>query len=249
MWIVPKTLSAFVPATEGLSLDSEELGWMFARSVTSRSKHMCKHYWSKKLKKVAWLRHLSGRILRPSMHLAFEAKWTESLADTPVNRCATAGKGLAKRPRYLWLKIREHINTIGARWVFAENVYGHLSLGLPTVFSDLEEDGYRVEAGIFSAEEVGAPHQRKRVFILGYSEHDTDYMDPRSDEGVKKNCNRSQKGRKRPNNLREQVDERTCRIYQEQNCSGEQKTGPSGRSEENARPNQEQYEWEPAQDD
>ena len=40
-------------------------------------------------------------------------------------------------------------------------------MGLWRVLSDLEEEGYRVETGIFSAEEVGAPHQRKRVFILG----------------------------------------------------------------------------------
>ena len=41
-------------------------------------------------------------------------------------------------------------------------------MGLWRVLSDLEEEGYRVETGIFSAEEVGAPHQRKRVFILAY---------------------------------------------------------------------------------
>ena len=39
-------------------------------------------------------------------------------------------------------------------------------MGLWRVLSDLEEEGYDVAAGIFSAEEVGAPHQRKRVFIL-----------------------------------------------------------------------------------
>jgi len=43
-------------------------------------------------------------------------------------------------------------------------------MGLWRVLSDLEEEGYRTTWGIFSAEEVGAPHQRKRVFILGYSE-------------------------------------------------------------------------------
>jgi site-specific DNA-cytosine methylase len=49
---------------------------------------------------------------------------------------------------------------------FFENVEGHISLGLSSVISDLEEMGYNVSWGIFSAAEVGAPHQRKRVFIL-----------------------------------------------------------------------------------
>jgi DNA (cytosine-5)-methyltransferase 1 len=39
-------------------------------------------------------------------------------------------------------------------------------MGLWRVLSDLEEEGYETTWGIFSAEEVGAPHQRKRVFIL-----------------------------------------------------------------------------------
>ena len=42
-------------------------------------------------------------------------------------------------------------------------------MGLWRVLSDLEEEGYRTTFGIFSAEEVGAPHQRKRVFILAYT--------------------------------------------------------------------------------
>jgi site-specific DNA-cytosine methylase len=51
---------------------------------------------------------------------------------------------------------------------FFENVEGHISLGLSSVISDLEELGYKVSWGIFSAREVGAPHQRKRVFILAH---------------------------------------------------------------------------------
>jgi len=39
-------------------------------------------------------------------------------------------------------------------------------MGLWRVLSDLEEDGYRTEWGLFSAEETGARHQRIRVFIL-----------------------------------------------------------------------------------
>ena len=72
-----------------------------------------------------------------------------------------------KDPRHLWPYIREHIRTIRPLRVFFENVEGHISLGLRKVISDLEEDGYVCSWGIFSAEEVGAPHRRKRVYILG----------------------------------------------------------------------------------
>ena len=41
-------------------------------------------------------------------------------------------------------------------------------MGLWRVLSDLEEDGYRTEWGLFSAEETGAPHQRIRMFILAH---------------------------------------------------------------------------------
>ena len=69
-------------------------------------------------------------------------------------------------PRHLWPYIRRHIEAIRPARCFFENVEGHISLGLSTVISDLEEDGYRATWGIFSAAEVGAPHQRKRVYIL-----------------------------------------------------------------------------------
>ena len=42
-------------------------------------------------------------------------------------------------------------------------------MGLASVISDLEELGYEAAWGIFSASEVGAPHQRKRVFIIAIS--------------------------------------------------------------------------------
>ena len=72
-------------------------------------------------------------------------------------------------PRHLWPFIKRHIQTIRPVQCFFENVEGHISLGLSTVISDLEEDGYRATWGIFSAREVGAPHQRKRVYILANS--------------------------------------------------------------------------------
>ena len=72
-------------------------------------------------------------------------------------------------PRHLWPFIRRHIESIRPARCFFENVEGHISLGLSSVISDLEEDCYRATWGIFSAREVGAPHQRKRVYIMADS--------------------------------------------------------------------------------
>jgi len=54
------------------------------------------------------------------------------------------------------------------RICFFENVEGHITLGLREVLVDLEFLGYKTAWGVFSAHEVGAPHQRKRVFIMAY---------------------------------------------------------------------------------
>ena len=71
--------------------------------------------------------------------------------------------------RHLWPYIRRHIDAIRPLQCFLENVEGHISLGLREVISDLESFGYKTTWGIFSAREVGAPHQRKRVYILADS--------------------------------------------------------------------------------
>lgn len=89
------------------------------------------------------------------------------LAGYPCQPFSQAGRrGGEDDPRHLWPYIKKHIRTIRPVQCFFENVQGHITLGLSTVISDLEELGYRTTWGIFSAEEVGAPHQRKRVFIL-----------------------------------------------------------------------------------
>jgi len=61
------------------------------------------------------------------------------------------------------------------RAIFIENVEGFLSSKMPDgtlcvewTIKRLEAMGYQTATGIFSAREVGAPHQRKRVFILAH---------------------------------------------------------------------------------
>ena len=91
------------------------------------------------------------------------------IAGYPCQPFSSAGKRAGKEdPRHLWPWIADGIRLLQPRMCFFENVEGHISLGLSTVISDLEELGYKSSFGIFSASEVGAVHQRKRVFIMAH---------------------------------------------------------------------------------
>ncbi len=79
----------------------------------------------------------------------------------PCQPFSAAGKRAGKDdPRHLWPWIADGIAAMRPRVCFFENVEGHISLGLSSVISDLEEMGYKVSWGIFSAAECGAVHQR-----------------------------------------------------------------------------------------
>jgi hypothetical protein len=56
-----------------------------------------------------------------------------------------------------------------------------------------------------------------------------DHMETRSAEGVRKIASGARKGRKRPNNLREQVDKKTCDIYKEENWPTPRAGNPGSR--------------------
>ena len=87
----------------------------------------------------------------------------------PCQPFSAAGKRLgAEDPRHLWPFIATGIAAMRPRVCFFENVEGHVTLGLREVIGDLERLGYAAAWGIFSAAECGAPHQRKRVFILAH---------------------------------------------------------------------------------
>ena len=88
----------------------------------------------------------------------------------PCQPFSVAGKAQAfDDPRHLFPYILDHVRTIRPAQCFFENVEGHINRGLESVLQDLEGAGYDSTWGIFSAEEVGAPHQRKRIFILANS--------------------------------------------------------------------------------
>ena len=97
MWIIPKTLSAFVPDTEGLNLALDEQAWMLEQSATVSGKLMSKQYWLRLLKKGGWMKRLSGLICPPSQHQSFVEKYRDSLLGIHVNHSVHREKGKGKK--------------------------------------------------------------------------------------------------------------------------------------------------------
>jgi DNA (cytosine-5)-methyltransferase 1 len=74
----------------------------------------------------------------------------------------------AEDERHIWPFIKEAIGNLRPRFVVLENVRGHLSLGFQEVLKDLAEVGYDARWQIVRAADIGAPHQRARLFVLAY---------------------------------------------------------------------------------
>lgn len=89
----------------------------------------------------------------------------------PCQPFSTAGsrRGADDR-RHLWPDIAKIIRECEPEWCLFENVGGHLSLGAPDVVGDLVGMGFRVALGFFTARELGAPHGRKRLFVLAHAD-------------------------------------------------------------------------------
>lgn len=79
-------------------------------------------------------------------------------------------KGMGEGTRSgLWAEFARIIGELRPRFVIVENVIGLRTLGLELVLGDLRGLGYRGEQGVLSACAVGAPHARKRLFIVAHT--------------------------------------------------------------------------------
>lgn len=85
----------------------------------------------------------------------------------PCQPFSHAGKKKeAEDERDLWPHVERIIREVRPRYCFFENVEGILRYHYERIRPSLRGLGYEVEEGLFTAEEVGAPHERARVFIL-----------------------------------------------------------------------------------
>ena len=77
--------------------------------------------------------------------------------------------------RYLWDETIRIVRECKPRWFIGENVEGIINISegkvLQQIQKDLEAEGFEVQCVVIPASGIGAWHQRKRVWILAYSEH------------------------------------------------------------------------------
>lgn len=166
----------------------------------------------------------------------FHGKVDLLVAGFPCQPFSAAGKrGGSDDPRHLFPYIKQSLIDMRPGAVFLENVEGIISAklgegwddpaGTPVllhVLRELERVGYRATAGVFSASEAGAPHQRKRVFILGVADSEPERFHEREPEPG------TQRGKVEP--------------YQGEDVAGD---GDSWGCVWPSRPGEQQYDWEP----
>ncbi len=87
----------------------------------------------------------------------------------PCQDISAAGKGggLEAERSGLWAEMARVIREVGPRYVFVENSPMLVSRGLGVVLGYLAAMGFDARWGVFSAGDVGARHQRERIWILG----------------------------------------------------------------------------------
>jgi DNA (cytosine-5)-methyltransferase 1 len=85
----------------------------------------------------------------------------------PCQDISVAGKGagLDGERSGLWREFARIIREVQPPYVFVENSPMLVTRGLNVVLADLAQMGYDASWGVVAASDVGAPHQRKRVWI------------------------------------------------------------------------------------
>lgn len=115
----------------------------------------------------------------------------------PCQPFSVAGKRKSTADdRYLWDEMLRVIREVKPRWVIGENVEGIVNINegmvLRQVLTDLEKEGFQSQCTIIPASGIGAWHQRKRIWIVAYSNNNGSY---RSQRNATKQSSNEQKDR------------------------------------------------------
>ena len=115
----------------------------------------------------------------------------------PCQPYSQAGQRKGKEDeRHLWPEMLRAIREIKPKYIVGENVFGLLNWNGGMVFdevhSDLELEGYEVQAVVIPAAAVNAPHGRDRVWFVAYSKSTRTREDIGGIRGSVERCNTRQ---------------------------------------------------------
>ena len=90
----------------------------------------------------------------------------------PCQDISAAGKGagIDGARSGLWREMHRIVLELRPDWVLAENVSALRTRGADRVLGDLEAIGYACWPFVVGADDVGAPHKRKRVWIVAHAQ-------------------------------------------------------------------------------
>ena len=112
----------------------------------------------------------------------------------PCQPFSQAGKRRGEEDdRHLWPEMFRVIREARPDWVLAENVAGHVSMGLDDVLDDLEGEGYTTQSIVIPACAKDAKHRRDRVWIVANSNSG---FSKREDKGIFTGRNSADNGSK-----------------------------------------------------
>src|SRR5271156_2014557 len=89
----------------------------------------------------------------------------------PCQDISNAGKraGITGTRSRLWREMGRCVRVVRPELVFVENVAALLGRGMGVVLGDLAEIGYDAIGDCISATDVGAPHLRRRIWIVAHA--------------------------------------------------------------------------------
>jgi DNA (cytosine-5)-methyltransferase 1 len=99
--------------------------------------------------------------------------------------CAGKGAGITGKKSGLWTEFARIIREVQPAFAFMENSPMLTVRGLGNVIGCLAEMGYNAEWGVVSANEVGAHHERERIWIVAYSNERTKRFIVHDENGFK----------------------------------------------------------------
>jgi DNA (cytosine-5)-methyltransferase 1 len=126
------------------------------------------------------IKTLTGEIIEHEAQKRYGSDWRADgvilSGGFPCQPYSLAGKRLGKEDeRHLWPEMCRVIREIKPDWIVGENVFGLINWSHGLVFNevqtDLETQGYEVQAFVLPACAADAPHRRDRVWIVAHRDN------------------------------------------------------------------------------